>query len=101
MNELLKLCIFCTIPVGHPPLPDMAREVGDIWYRHEVLYGDHLLRLSTTDLIIDTDALREQRLFAFASNFADQTCNGRFRITKVVRETTSAGRFWFKCTVAK
>jgi hypothetical protein len=97
MNELLRLCIFCTIPVGHAPLPDMPREVGDVVYRHEILYGRHLLRLSTTDLIFDTDEWREKRLFAFATRFADQTCSGRFRMIKAVRQTTTTGRFSFRC----
>jgi hypothetical protein len=93
----MTLCIFCTLPVGRAPLPDLPREAGDIFYRHEVLYGTHLLRLSTTDLIIDTDGWREQRLFAFATSFADRTCGGRFRIVNAVRQTTYAAQFSFKC----
>jgi hypothetical protein len=96
-DQLSKLCIFCTIPVGHAPMPDMPREVGDIVYRHEVLEGRHLLRLSTTDLIIDSDEWREQRLFAFATRVADQTCHGRFRVVKAVRQTTTTGQFSFRC----
>ena len=91
------LCIFCTLPVGRAPLPDVAREAGDIFYRHEVLYGTHLLRLSTTNLIVDTDGWRGQRLYAFAADFADRTCGGRFRIVKAVRQTTYAEQFSFKC----
>jgi hypothetical protein len=75
----------------------MPREAGDIVYRHEVLYGTHLLRLSTTDLIIDGDEWREKRLFAFATRFADRTCGGRFRIINAIRQTTTAGEFAFKC----
>jgi hypothetical protein len=97
MDQLIKLCIFCSIPVGNPPLPDMPREVGDIVYRHEVLYGTHLLRLSTTDRIIDSDAWREKRLFAFATRFAEWTCEGRFRIIKAIRHTTTTGQFSFRC----
>ncbi|MEA3095666.1 MAG: hypothetical protein QOJ04_7008 [Caballeronia sp.] len=97
MYDLVKLCIFCSLPVGHPPLPDMPRAVGDIVYRHEVLSGTHLLRLSTTDLIIDTDGWRGSRLLAFATNFADQTCAGRFRITKTERLTTTTGQVSFRC----
>ena len=29
-DHLYRLCIFCTIPVGDPPLPAMPRESGDI-----------------------------------------------------------------------
>jgi hypothetical protein len=65
----MTLCIFCTVPAGRAPFPDVPREVGDIVYRHEVVSGTHLLRLSTTDLILDSDAWREQRLFAFATTF--------------------------------
>ena len=81
-NPLLKLCIFCTIPVGRAPFPDVARESGDIFYRHEVIYGTHLLRLSTTDLIIDSDAWREKRLLDFGTKIADQTCPGGIRTTR-------------------
>jgi hypothetical protein len=91
------LCIFCPLPVGRAPLPDMPREAGDIFYRHEVLYGTHLLRLSTTNFIVDTDGWRERRLFAFATSFADRTCGGRFRIVNAVRQTTYTGQFSFKC----
>jgi hypothetical protein len=96
-DPLLRLCIFCTIPVGRAPLPDMPRESSDIFYRHQVLYGTHLLRLSTTDLIIDSGEWREKRLFAFATRFADQECSGRFRMIKAVRQTTTAAQFSFRC----
>ncbi len=96
-DALRRLCIFCTIPVGHPPLPDMPHEAGDIFYRHEVLSGKHLLRLSTTDRIIDTDEWRKKRLFAFATKFADDTCNGHFQPIKTLWQTTTARQFSFRC----
>lgn len=96
-DQLQRLCISCPIPVGNPPLPDMPSEVGDIWYRHEVLDGRHMLRLSTTDLIIDSDGWRGSRLYAFANRVADQTCNGRFTMFKAVRLTTTVRQFSFRC----
>jgi hypothetical protein len=96
-EQILKLCIFCAIPMGDPPLPDMPRESGDIWYRHEIVAGTHMLRLSTTDLIVDSDSWRGSRLHAFANRVADHTCNGRFRMIKAVRHTTTVGQFSFRC----
>jgi hypothetical protein len=93
----MTLCLFCSVPVGRAPFPDIPREAGGIVYRHEILSGTHLLRLSTTDLILDSDAWRERRLLAFATSFAERTCRGRFRITDAVRLTTTVGQFSFRC----
>jgi len=96
-DHLYRLCIFCTIPVGDPPLPAMPRESGDVWYRHEVLAGTHTLRLSTTDLVVDSHAWRGERLIAFANRVAGQTCNGRYRMIRAARHTTTVGQFSFRC----
>ena len=87
MDNFLELfCVIC-LSMSQPPLPQMSRPVGDIRYTHERLSGGkHLLRLSTTDFIIDGDAWRERRLVAFASNFAAQTCGGAsFRLDEATR----------------
>jgi hypothetical protein len=91
------LCVFCW-SIG-APAPDMAHEAGSIWYRHEVLsHGKHLLRLSTTDLIIDTGRWRKQRLRAFAQNFAADTCAGRYTILNSDRLTAYAANVVFRCS---
>ena len=57
---------------------------GFISYRYEVLGGGkYLLRLSTTDLILDNDSFREMRMREFAKHFADRTCQGRFQLAAV------------------
>jgi hypothetical protein len=90
------LCLFCW-PAG-APAPDMAHQAGDIWYRHEVLsHGKHLLRLSTTDFILDTGKWRKHRLIAFAENFAAGTCAGRYKILNGDRLTTYAANVLFRC----
>ena len=90
------LCLFCWS--AGAPAPDMAHQAGSIWYRHEVLsHGKHLLRLSTTDLILDTGHWRKHRLTAFAENFAANTCDGRFKILNGDRITTYAARVLFRC----
>ena len=92
----LLLCVFCS-SVG-APAPDMAHEAGDIWYRHEVLSGGkHLLRLSTTDLILDTNGWRKQRLVSFAESFAANTCRGPYKMLDGNRLTTYAAQVVFRC----
>jgi hypothetical protein len=80
------LCFFC-VTVGSLPAPQLSqRAAGDIWYTHESpARGTHLLRLSTTDVIVDSDPYREQRLYAFAHQFAEQTCRGRFSLSEAER----------------
>jgi hypothetical protein len=95
--NMLAWCLFCMSVDGAGPFPQMPREVGAIKYRHEVLYGTHLLRLSTTDLILDSDGMRADRSFAFARDYADRTCSGRYRIVNAQRLTTYAGQFAFRC----
>ena len=90
-------CLFCLSLGGIGPYPQMPREAWDITSRHEVLYGKHLLRLSTSDRILDSDGMRDGRLFAFAKDYADRTCKGRYRIVDAQRLTTYAGQFSFRC----
>jgi hypothetical protein len=76
----------------------MARASGDIWFTHERLsHGKHLLRLSTTDLLLDRDQARGARLQAFARNFAMRTCGGRFLFVDADRPTSYAGQIVFVC----
>ena len=88
MDSLVQaLCFFC-IAAGSPPQPHQARESWDIWYTHEEpAAGVHLLRLSTTDFILDTDGFRAQRLETFAKRFADASCHGRFQLSPADRPT--------------
>lgn len=89
------LCMFCSVGA---PAPGMAHEAGDIWYRHEVLSGrKHILRLSTTDLILDAHGWRKQRLKTFAEDFAAKTCDGRYRMIGGDRLTTYAAQVTFRC----
>ena len=85
MNYLLEALCFCA--VMSQPHPQVSRAAGDIWYTHERLsHGKHLLRLSTTDFIIDWDRARKDRLHVFAEEFADGTCQGRYPLTAVAPE---------------
>ena len=86
------LCLFCAV-TSAPPHPQLARGAGDIWYTYEMpAPGTHLLRLSTTDFILDTDRFRAQRLEAFAYRFADLSCRGRFDLKPVERRSWPAWR---------
>ena len=79
------LCILCAT-TSSPPHPEMPRLSGDIRYRHERVGRDsHLLRLSTTDFILDSDEWRERRLLSFAVDFASQACRGPFRLGEATR----------------
>src|ERR1043166_4788587 len=90
------LCLFCWSVSA--PAPDMAHQAGNIWYRHEALsHGKHLLRLSATDLIIDSGRWRKQRLRAFAQNFAAGICAGRYTILAGVRLAPTAAQVLFRC----
>jgi len=83
MDSFLEL--FCVVCLSMPH-PQMSRPVGDIRYTHERLSrGAHLLRLSTTDFIADSDAWRERRLYTFASDYAAQTCAGPYKLGEATR----------------
>lgn len=79
------LCFFCTA-ISSGPQPQLPQISGDIWFTHEALgRRSHLLRLSTTDYILDSNSARDQRLQAFAQRFAGQACHGRFDLTVAER----------------
>jgi hypothetical protein len=86
MNSLVQaLCFFC-LTIGSPPFPELSKRAGDIWYTYERPgRGIHLLRLSTTDFILDSDRYREERLYAFAYQFANETCRGHFNLAPAER----------------
>ena len=86
MDSFLELfCVVC-LSMSQPPHPQMSRPVGDIRYTHERLSrGGHLLRLSTKDFIADSDEWRERRLYAFASDYAAQTCAGPYKLSEAAR----------------
>ena len=104
MNAVAQaLCIFCVV-MGNGPNPQIAHRDGDIRYTHESLrHGRHLLRLSTTDFILDSDQYRNDRLYAFAQQLADRTCQGRFKLADAERRSwpkirsTYAKQFVFHC----
>ena len=82
---VLASCLFCAT-IATPPYPSLSDRAGDIWYTYEMTgRGVHLLRLSTTDLLFDSDGLREQRLAAFAHQFAGRRCAGSFTIVRAER----------------
>jgi hypothetical protein len=84
MDAFFQMLCLCGA-MASPPQPQPVREVGVISYRYEVLSGrKYLLRLSTTDLILDSDSWRETRMRNFAEQFADRTCHGRFQLAAVV-----------------
>ena len=90
-------CLFC-LSVPSAPYPQVARRDGGIAYTHELLtHGRHLLRLSTTDLILDSDHLRKHRIVAFAKDYATRTCGGAYSLVEEERLTTYTGQVIFKC----
>ena len=97
MSPLAQILCLCFSVVGAPQ-PQMSRESWDIRYTHESLgHGKHLLRLSTTDFILDWDKWRSHRMLAFASDFASRTCPRRFVFVDGDRLTTYAGNVVFQC----
>jgi hypothetical protein len=94
------LCFYCVTAAA--PVPQMARASGGIRYTEEPLGGGtRLLRLSTSDFIIDNDDWRQRRLYAFAESYADQACHGRYRLTasreRIVIRPSYARQFVFRC----
>jgi len=80
MDLWLQALCFCTV-IAAPPAPMMARSAGDIRYSEEPLgAGARLLRLSTSDFIIDHDNFRQQRLQSFAERYANEACRGRYHL---------------------
>lgn len=98
---LQALCFYCATAAA-PPAPQMARAHGDIRYTEEPLGGGtRLLRLSTSDFIIDNDEWRQRRLRAFAESYAGQACGGRYRLAAsrepIVIRPSYAKQFVFRC----
>jgi len=97
MPSIAQLLCFCT-SLAFAPVPQVSREAWDIRYTHESLsHGRHLLRLSTTDLVLDQDSARFNRMLAFARDFASRTCPARFVFINEDRLTSYAGQFVFQC----
>ena len=97
MSPLAQILCLCFSIVGAPQ-PQMSRQVGDIRYTYENLgHGRHLLRLSSDDLLLDFNDWRKQRMVAFATSFASQTCPGRFVFVDGDRLTSYAKQFVFRC----
>lgn len=104
MDGFLELfCVIC-MSMTSPPYPQMSRAAGDVRYTHERLGGGvHLLRLSTADLLIDSDDWRSQRLFAFASDYAGRACGGPFNLGEATRPSWPktrplyAKQYLFRC----
>jgi hypothetical protein len=103
MNALLQALCFC-VPFAGEPYPQLAQQAGDLWFTHELLgHGRHLLRLSASDRILDSDYARIGRMEAFAQQFADQTCQGRYKLADGERASwpkirpVYAKQFVFRC----
>src|SRR5437879_5902776 len=102
MDLIFQALCFCFV-ASSSPVPQVAQRTGDIWYTHETLRGKHLLRLSTTDFIVDSNDQRRDRLAEFANRFAGDTCQGPYKLTNAVRAswpkigTTYAMQFIFRC----
>jgi hypothetical protein len=103
MNSLSQILCFCAAVVSGPQ-PQPVMYDGFISYRYEVLGGGkYLLRLSTTDLGLDSDSFREMRMRDFAQHFADRTCQGRYQLVAVDPSSWSkdhpiyAKKFVFRC----
>ena len=80
MSGIAEVLCFCT-GLGVGPAPHTVQQAGDIWYSQVILSsGKHLLRVSTSDFVLDTDSLRETRLNSFANQIADRTCRGHFQL---------------------
>jgi hypothetical protein len=74
MSPIAQILCMC-LSVAGAPYPQVSNQAGDIRYTHESLsHQRHLLRLSTTDFILDSTQSRMDRLQAFAERFAAQTC---------------------------
>lgn|SRR5215813_5205874 len=105
MDALLQALCFCASVAGAvEPYPQVSRQAGDIWFTHERLgHGKHLLRLSARDLILDSDYYRVGRMEAFAQQFAQQTCHGRYKVADAERASWPkirpiyAKQFVFRC----
>jgi hypothetical protein len=83
MSSLSQILCFCAA-IAPGPQPQPVIDAGLISYRYDVLSaGKYLLRLSTTDLILDLDGFRETRMRDFAEQFADRTCHGRFQLAAI------------------
>jgi hypothetical protein len=94
------LCFYCVTAAA--PAPQVARASGDIRYTEEPLGGGaRLLRLSTSDFIIDQDEWRQRRLWAFAESYAGSACHGRYQVRasreRIVIHPAYAKQFVFRC----
>jgi hypothetical protein len=103
MSPIAQILCLCASVAGGP-YPQVSSQAGEIRYTHESLsHQRHLLRLSTTDFILDSTEARMRRLHAFAENFAAQTCPKGFRLADGDRpswpkiHTRYAQQFVFRC----
>jgi len=80
MNTLSQILCFCSaVTIG--PNYQPVESTGLVQYRYEALSRrTYVLRLSTSDLLLDNADWREARMRGFAEQFADQTCRGRFQL---------------------
>jgi hypothetical protein len=88
MDALVQsLCFFCAVVIGAPE-PALPRGADDIWFSKEAIGAhEYLLRLSTTDLIVDTQSSRQARLDAFAQRLAEEVCPNRFELSEAERSS--------------
>ena len=103
MSPIAQILCMC-VSLAAAPYPQVSKQAGDILYTHESLaHQKHLLRLSTTDFILDSTQYRVDRLHAFAEDFAARTCPKGFTLTDADRpswpkiHTRYAKQFVFRC----
>lgn len=104
MDTIAQVLCFLCVSTASVPYPQISTPWHDIRYTHELLgQGRHLLRLSTTDMIVDWNRFRKDRLHDFAVRFAEETCQGPFRLADADRASwpktrpTFAKNYLFKC----
>jgi hypothetical protein len=96
------LCLCGAVTVG--PYAQPVQSSGFVQYRYEALSGGkYLLRVSTSDLVLDSDDWRVARMRGFAQQFAEDACHGPYQLADVAprkwpRESpTYTRQFIFRC----
>ena len=81
LSQVLCFCGAVTLGPNYQPV-DSA---GLVEYRYEALSDKtYLLKLSTSDLLLDNSDWREGRMRGFAEQFAHDKCHGRFQLVNDV-----------------
>lgn len=91
MESIVRsLCLLCAMS-GGAPQPELPQGMFGIWSSQERIGADEqLLRLSTSDFILDSDWARDGRLDAFARRFAEELCPSGFELSVAERASWPA-----------